>query len=87
MLFPDTLEILTESIHFTRARLLGSSEKYVNFRHISSVRINNGILFASLWINSPDGSPGIVIRGLGKKNARAIKESIEIIQRDFNRGG
>ena len=87
LLFPDTLVILPDSIPFTRARLLGRTDRYVNFRHISSVRVNSGVLFASVRINSPDGSGAIVMRGLGKENARAIKDSIETIQRDFSREG
>lgn len=87
LFFPDTLVILPDSIQFTRARLLGRSDRYVNFRHISSVQVDSGILFSTVRINSPDGSGGIFMKGLGKQNAWAIKDSIETIQRDFRRVG
>jgi hypothetical protein len=80
LFFPDTIEILPDGVHYTKARLLGSNEEIINFRHIASVKINNGIFFASVRIDSSGGSVPIKVKGLGKKGARAIRDSISAMQ-------
>ena len=80
LFFPDTLSVESDGVHYQKRKLLGSSEEVINFRHISSMRIQTGILFASLVIETSGGSQPIVMIGLSKSDAKEIKESIHRLQ-------
>jgi hypothetical protein len=80
LFFPDTIEVMPDGVHYTKARLLGSNEEVINFRHIASVKVSNGIFFAKVRIDSSGGSVPIQVKGLGKKSARAIRDSIAALQ-------
>ena len=80
MFFPDTIEVMPDGVHYTKARLFGSNEEIINFRHIASVKISNGIFFAKVRIDSSGGSVPLEVKGLGKKSARAIRDSITAMQ-------
>lgn len=79
--FPDHLEILPDGIHYTKARLLGKKEEVMNYQHIASVKVDSGIFFANIRIDSSGGHVPIQIKGLGKKDGNAIRQSIFEIQR------
>ena len=79
--FPDYLEILPDGIHYTKARLLGKKEEQMNYQHIASVNVNSGIFFANIRIDSSGGHVPIRMKGLGKKDGNAIRQSIFEIQR------
>ena len=78
--FPDTISVDADGVHYEKRRLLGSNEEVVNFRHIASVRVQNGIFFASLQIETAGGSQPVVIRGLRKADAKVVRESIQKMQ-------
>jgi hypothetical protein len=81
LFFPDTLSVESDGVHYQKRKLLGSSEEVISFRHISSIRIQSGILFASLVIETSGGSQPIVMIGLSKADAKDIKESIQRLQK------
>jgi hypothetical protein len=80
LLFPDSISVDTDGVHYEKRGLLRSNEEVVNFRHIASVRVRTGIFFSTLQIETAGGSQPIVINGLGKADARAVRESIQKLQ-------
>ena len=80
MFFPDTIEVMPDGVHYTKARLLGSNEEVINYNHVASVQIKNGIIFSALRIDSSGGSVPIRMKGLTKKAARAVRDSISAMQ-------
>jgi hypothetical protein len=78
--FPDTISVDADGVHYQKRRLLGSTEEVVNFRHIASVRVQNGILFATLSVETAGGSQPVIIQGLRKADAKAVRESIQRMQ-------
>ena len=81
LLFPDTLSVESDGVHYEKRKLLGSSEEIISFRHISSVRIQSGLFFAAITIETSGGSQPIVMIGLSKADAKEIKESIQQLQK------
>lgn len=80
LLFPDTISVDTDGVHYEKRRLLGSNEEVVSYRQIASVKVRNGILFATLQIETAGGSQPVVMKGLAKNDAKVIRESIQRMQ-------
>lgn len=82
LLFPATVSAETDGIHYRKGRLLGSSEEVIGYRQIASVKVDSGILWATLRIETSGGSQPVVIHGLGKDDAKAIRDSVRRMQAD-----
>ncbi len=80
LLFPDQLTIADDGVHFLKRKLFGSDEETINYKQISSVRSKNGIIWATLLVETSGGSQPVVINGLGKGDAKGIKEAIRQYQ-------
>ncbi len=74
--FPDRVTLAPDGIHFLKRRLFGSDEEIINYDQIASVKINTGILFADISIETAGGSQPIFINGLPKGGAQKIKNAI-----------
>jgi hypothetical protein len=81
LIFPDTLSVESDGVHYQKRKLLGSSEEIISYRHISSVRILTGLFFASIIIETSGGSQPIVMIGLSKSDAQEVKVSIQRFQK------
>lgn len=79
-LFPDQVIVAEDGIHFIKRRLLGSDEEIISYGKIASVKLNSGILFADLTIETTGGSQPVFINGLSKGDAQEIKEAIRFYQ-------
>lgn len=80
LIFPDTISVESDGVHYQKRRLFGSSEEVVNYRQIASVRANSGICCTTLIIETSGGSAPIVMNGLDKDAASAIRSSIKQMQ-------
>jgi hypothetical protein len=80
LLFPDTLSVDTDGVHYEKRRLFGSSEEVINYRQIASVKVRSGIFFSALCIETAGGSQPVLVAGLGKGDAKVIRESIQKMQ-------
>ena len=78
--FPDTISVDEDGVHYEKRRMLGSTEEVVNFRHIASVRVQNGIFFATIRIETAGGSQPVIIQGLRKGDAKVVREAIQKMQ-------
>lgn len=80
LLFPDTISVDSDGVHYEKRRLFGSNEEVINFRHIASVKVRNGIFFSTMQIETAGGSQPVIIKGLGKSDAKIVRESIQKMQ-------
>lgn len=80
LLFPDQVIVADDGIHFIKNRLFGSDEEIITYGKIASVKLNSGVLFADLTIETSGGSQPIFINGLPKNDAQEIKETIRFYQ-------
>jgi len=79
-LFPDEVTVADDGIHFIKRRLFGSDEEIITYGKIASVKVNSGIMFANLTIETTGGSQPIFINGLVKNDAQEIKDAIRYYQ-------
>ncbi len=79
--FPDQVTIAADAIHFLKRRLFGSDEEIINYDQIASVKINTGVLWADISIETAGGSQPVYINGLPKGDAQEIKDAIRHYQK------
>lgn len=79
-LFPDQVIVADDGIHFIKRRMLGSDEEIISYGKIASVKLNSGVMFADLTIETTGGSQPIFINGLSKGDAQEIKDAIRFYQ-------
>jgi hypothetical protein len=79
-IFRDIVGVEPDGIHYVKHRLFGSSEETINFRQISSIRVETGMLFATITIESSGGSQPVTIHGLWKKDAKRVRELVQRVQ-------
>ncbi len=80
--FPDRVTVASDGIHFLKRRLFGSDEEIINYDQIASVKINSGVLWANITIETAGGSQPIFINGLPNWQAQEIKDAIRERQQD-----
>lgn len=76
-LFPDTINVQKDGVHYQKRRILGADEEIINYHHIASVRVSRGMLFASLTIETSGGSQPITMHGLTRRSANELKKLIQ----------
>jgi hypothetical protein len=81
LFFPDALVLAGDGIIFRKGSLFGSNEEHINYNAVASFRINNGILFSTVSIETSGGSQPIVVNGLWKSEAKEIQDTIRVFQR------
>ncbi len=80
-LFPDEVTVADDGVHFIKRRFFGSDEEIITYSKIASVKLNSGVLFANLTIETSGGSQPIFINGLPKNDAQEIKDAIRHYQK------
>ena len=80
LLFPDEVTVAEDGIHFLKRRIFGSDEEIITYGNIASVKLNTGIFFADITVETTGGSQPIFINGLMKAAAQEIKEAIRFYQ-------
>jgi hypothetical protein len=81
LFFKDALVLASDGIIFRKGNLFGSREEHINYNAIASFRINNGILFSDVLIETTGGSQPIIVNGLWKTEAKEIQDTIREFQR------
>ncbi|HTH49155.1 MAG TPA: SHOCT domain-containing protein [Candidatus Limnocylindria bacterium] len=80
MIFPDSLTLAADGLHFHKGALFGSSEERISYRAVASLKVKNGIFMADVTIETSGGSQPIFINGLWKSAAREIQELVRAYQ-------
>jgi hypothetical protein len=86
-LFPTQVLITpTSVVHYT-ASWIGRQEKTIHMAHVSSVKIETGLLLSDVLIETSGGTHPIVCHGHHNRDATAMKELIERHQTAYYRKG
>ena len=85
-LFPTQVAVKpTSVVHYT-PRWFGRREETIHMAHIASVKIETGMVFSDVLIETSGGSDPILCHGHGKGDAARMKDLIEKYQTDYYRG-
>lgn len=86
-LFPTQVLISpTSVVHYT-PRWFGHSEQSIHMAHVASVRIETGMMFSDVLIETTGGEAPIHCRGHLKGDAVRMKQAVERHQSAYYRGG
>jgi hypothetical protein len=86
-LFPTQVLITPTSVVQYTPRWLGRQEETIHMAHVSSVKIDTGLVFSDVLIETSGGSHPIRCHGHRKGDAAAIKRLIERYQTAYYRAG
>jgi len=85
-LFPTQVLITPSSVVQYTPRWIGKQEETIHMAHVASVKINTGLLFSNLLIETSGGADPIDCHGHKKADAVAMKGLIERYQTEYYRG-
>ena len=86
-LFPTQVLVTSSSVVQCTPRWIGRQEESIHIAHVSSVRIDTGLLFSDVYVETSGGSDPIRCHGHHKADAVKIKTLIERYQTAHYRGG
>jgi hypothetical protein len=86
-LFPMQIAVFPERIARYKPRFFGHTEDSISTDQIASVKIQAGVVFADVVIDTTGGSPPIVIHGLWKKDAERLRHLIGVAQESRRKSG
>ena len=86
-LFPTQLLITPTSVVQYTPRWFGRHEETIHMAHISSVRIDTGMVLSDVFIETSGGADPIACHGHRKHDANQIKQLIEVYQTAHYRAG
>jgi len=86
-LFPTQVLITPSSVVQYTPRWIGRLEETIHMAHIASVKIETGLLFSDVLIETSGGSDPIVCHGHGKGDAARMNTLVEQYQTEYYRGG
>jgi hypothetical protein len=84
-LFPTQVLITPTSVVQYKPRWIGRQEETIHMAHVSSVKIDTGLLLSNVLIETSGGSDPIVCHGHRKGDATRMKALIERYQTDHYR--
>jgi hypothetical protein len=86
-LFPTQVLITPSSVVQYTPRWIGKQEETIHMAHVASVKIDTGLLFSNVMIETTGGTDPIVCHGHKKADALTMKALIERFQTEYYRGG
>jgi len=84
-LFPTQVAITRTSVVQFTPQWIGKLEETIHMAHVSSVKIDTGVMFSDVLIETSGGSHPIRCHGHRKKDAVQMKALIERFQTDYYR--
>jgi hypothetical protein len=85
-LFPTQVAITPTSVVQYKPRWFGREEETIHMAHIASVKIDTGVLWSNVLIETSGGSDPIYCHGHRKGDAVRMKQLIERYQTDHFQG-
>lgn len=82
-LFPTVIEVTETAVLRRKRSWFSANELSIHLSKVASVRIDTGLLWADILIESTGGSDPLTSQGHRKADARRIKELIESAQGRF----
>ena len=86
-LFPTQVLITSTSVVQYTPQWIGKLEETIHMAHVSSVKIDTGLLFSNVVIETSGGTDPISCHGHRKGDAERMKALIERYQTDYYRQG
>jgi len=84
-LFPTQVLITPTSVVQYKPRWFGRQEETIHMAHIASVKIDTGVVFSNVLIETSGGASPIVCHGHRKGDAARMKQLIETYQTEYYR--
>ena len=75
-LFPVQVAVFPERVARHKPRFFGHTEDSISIDLIASVKVQAGVVFSDVVLDTSGGSPAVVIHGLWKKDAERLRENI-----------
>jgi len=85
-LFPTQVLITPSSVVQYTPRWIGKQEETIHLAHVASVKIDTGLLFSDVMIETSGGTDPIDCHGHKKGDAVTMKALIERYQTEYYRG-
>jgi hypothetical protein len=86
-LFPTQVIVTPQSVVHYTPQWIGRHEHSIHIAHVSSVRIDTGLMFSDVVIETTGAAGAIHCRGHRKGDAVRIKQLIEQFQSAYYRAG
>jgi hypothetical protein len=80
LLFPVQVAVFADHVARHKPRFFGHTEDSISTDHIASVKVQAGVVFADVVIDTTGGSPPVVVHGLWKKDAEELSRLIGAAQ-------
>ena len=84
-LFPTQVQITPTAIVHHTPRFIGRSEHSIHVAHVSSVRVDTGMIFSDVYIETSGGASPVKCHGHSKRDALEMKRLIEQFQSTYYR--
>lgn len=84
-LFPTQVQITPTAIVHHTPRFVGRSEHSIHVAHVSSVRVDTGMIFRDVYIETSGGASPVRCHGHRKRDALEMKRLIEQFQSTYYR--
>jgi len=84
-LFPTQVQITPTAIVHHTPRWVGRSEHSIHVAHVSSVRVDTGMIFSDVYIETSGGASPVKCHGHSKRDALEMKRLIEQFQSTYYR--
>jgi hypothetical protein len=84
-LFPTQVQITPTAIVHHTPRFIGRSEHSIHVAHVSSVRVDTGVIFSDVYIETSGGASPVKCHGHRKRDALEMKRLIEQFQSTYYR--
>ena len=79
-LFPTTIIVTDTAVMRVKRSWFSRNEMSIHLQRVASVRIDSGVLWSDILIESTGGTDSITSHGHKKKDALRIKELLEKVQ-------
>jgi hypothetical protein len=76
LLFPVQVAVFPERVARRKPRFFGHTEDSISIDLIASVKVQAGVVFADVVLDTAGGSPPVMIHGLWRKDAERLRERI-----------
>ena len=83
--FPAQVMITPSSITFFKPQLIGKFEESIHLAHVASIKVDTGVVFADVCIETSGGQNPIVCHGHTKGDVLKMKKLIEEYQSVYYR--
>jgi len=84
-LFPTQVQITPTAIVHHTPHWLGRSEHSIHIAHVASVRVDTGVLFSDVYIETSGGASPVRCHGHKKRDALEMQRLIEQFQSTYYR--